>query len=231
MKCIVKTTAAVIVLTLVSMCSPTANAAFITSTGGFTQPTTVIDFSQFNGSFQFTNGPIQVGGLVSEDVVYTSTSSSSVIGNGVYGLGSNGSWNSGRVGYVGNNSGNPNVAIDFTFNSGSIGEVGGFVNYAPNTGAFFIEAIGAGNVVLESFNVTSLAPISTPGQTNAGAFRGIVRAQNDIVALRIRGGFDVLDNLTFSRFDPVPEPASLCLWGLAAVGAAVYTRRRKRQQA
>ena len=29
----------------------------------------------------------------------------------------------------------------------------------------------------------------------------------------------------------VPEPASLAMWGLGALGACVYTRRRKRRQA
>ena len=43
-----------------------AMASLITSVGDLSGPT-VIDFSQF-GAFQFTAGPVQIGGLVGEDV-------------------------------------------------------------------------------------------------------------------------------------------------------------------
>jgi len=38
----------------------------------------------------------------------------------------------------------------------------------------------------------------------------------------------LMDNFTYNM-NPVPEPASLALWGLGALGACVYTRRRRRQ--
>ena len=107
--------------------SGAAHAALITSSPG---GTTVVDFSQFDGAFDFTAGPVQVGDLVGEDIVWSSTSSNSVIGNGAYGLGDNGSWDSGRNGYVGlNNTFAPGDYIQFDFNDGPVSVVGGFVNY------------------------------------------------------------------------------------------------------
>jgi len=119
-----------------------AAAAPITSAGSIPGTPVVVNFSQFPGSFNFTTGPIQVGGLVGEDIQWSSNSSNSVIGNGGYNLGSNGSWDSGRVGYVGSNS---NTAImRFSFNDGPVGAVGGFINYSINSDA-------SGEVAIRAF--------------------------------------------------------------------------------
>jgi hypothetical protein len=110
---------------------------------------TVVDFSQFDGPSLLTAGPVQVGGLVAEDIVYSANQSSSLIGNGTYALATNGFWNSGRNGYTGVNNDTdvppgPN-AITFTFNSGPVNSVGGFMNYAPGLqGVALIEAVGIG---------------------------------------------------------------------------------------
>ena len=53
-------------LSLLGAVAP-AQAALITSPASLSSPT-VIDFSQFGGSFQFTSGSVQIGGLVGEDV-------------------------------------------------------------------------------------------------------------------------------------------------------------------
>ena len=204
-----------------------ASGALVTSDGSF-GPKTIIDFSQFNTTFNFTAGPIQVGGLVGKDIEWSSTTSNSVIGNSGYGLSSNGEWTSSRIGFVGLNSGSGD-SMRFDFNDGPVSAVGGFVNYAPGFNLFFLEALDINNVVLESYNIF----INTTGQDD-GVFRGIQRTSSDISALRIKGGYAVLDDLTFSAdVEPTPEPTSLAIFGIGALcfGGAAARRRRKEKQA
>jgi len=187
----------------------------ITDAGNIPEPSQTVDFSQFTGDFSadcpdlffaefcFTPGPIQIGDLVGEDIVWIGTpgcvdSGCAVIGNGDYGLDTNGEWDSGRNGYIGSNTPEaPMMRIDF--NDEEICAVGGFVNYAPGFGDVMITALDSGNGVLETFNILSDAPISTPGALNDGEFRGIVRATNDIAAIELSDQFEVLDDLKFSR--------------------------------
>ncbi len=111
-------------------------------------PSQTVDFSQFTGDFSadcpdiflqdfcFTDGPIQAGDLVFEDIIWSSTSANSVIGNGFYGLSGvddNGNWTPARNGYVGTNAGSDTVIMRFDFNDGAVCAVGGFVNYARGT--------------------------------------------------------------------------------------------------
>ena len=200
----------------VLMGTQNAFAATITDAGNIPEPSQTVDFSQFTGDFSAdcpdvfegdfcrTDGPIQVGDLVFEDIIWSSTSVNSLIGNGFYGLDTlngNGFWDSGRNGYVGTNAAAVTVVMRFDFNDGAVCAVGGFVNYAPDLfpDPFVIRALDNGNAVLETFDVRNDAPIDTPLAQNDGAFRGIVRASNDIAAIELTGEFDVLDDLKFSR--------------------------------
>ncbi|MCC9640945.1 hypothetical protein LOC71_01575 [Rhodopirellula sp. JC740] len=191
----------------------------------------VIDFSQFAGSLAFTSGPIQIGGPVGENIEYSSTFSSSVIGEpvppGNYGLGSNAFWNNGRQGFVGINS--DTATIRFDFNDGLVSEVGGFVNYDPGAATdFVISAIDSNNTVLESYNISDDAPISTNGFPNDGAFRGISRATQDIAAFSITGAQGVLDNLTFGprQAVAVPEPSVFSVLGIAGCFTTIFRRSK-----
>jgi hypothetical protein len=93
-----------------------AKAALITSAGGIPPAQKIATFHPFSGGFTFTSGPVQIGGEVGEDITWSTTYGSLVIGNGLYGLASNGIWESARDGYTGLNIGNGDMV--FKFNSG-----------------------------------------------------------------------------------------------------------------
>lgn len=168
--------------------------------------------------------PVQVGSAVGMDVeLYGYGTYDTYVGPVSHGLGGNGSWDS---------SGDPSfysvrlpvsssTAFEFVFNDGPVSGVGGFMNYAPGYGPVTIEAYDAGGTLLESHTIDAVAPISTPGGLNEGAFRGILRGTADISAFRVSGGFAVLDDLTFNA---VPEPASLFL---LSIGGLLLGRRNK----
>jgi len=69
--------------------SSRADATLITTEAAL-GTSTIVDFSQFGPGFTFTDGPVQIGGLVGEDIQWSSTLDYSVIGNGGYYLAENG---------------------------------------------------------------------------------------------------------------------------------------------
>jgi hypothetical protein len=135
---------------------------------------------------------------------------------GGWGLDGNGSWS---LSLIGINSSNAAITIEL---GGLFSSVGGFMNYAPDYGAPVITALAAdGTTVLESYDLSVDAPISTPFDTNAGAFRGISRGSADIAYFRIAGSYLAMHDITLSGgTEAVPEPGSvlLCAAGLAALG-------------
>ncbi len=198
-------------------------AALITTSAPL-GPSTVIDFQQFSSVATANAVPVQVSTFVGEDVeLFGLGPSNTFVGPISFNLAGNGQWLSStdvnfRSAYLPTSVAD---AMAFVFNTAPIRGVGGFMNYPPGFGPVLIEAYDAGGVLLESYDLTASAPISTPGGVNQGAFRGILRATNDITSFRITSDFAVLDNLTFTR---VPEPASLALMGLGTVLAG--SRRR-----
>ena len=217
-------------LTILLSMPAIARADLISSVSGISS--TVIDFEQFAGTgYNFTFGPVQIGGVVGMDVVFTAnpagrgiSGSGSVLGSGTYGLGANGEWGGNQT-YSGLDS--SAGWMTYTFVSDPVARVGGFLNYAPGAGPdVTIEALDAAGNTLESYRLPQVAPIDTPGGLNAGAFRGISRASADIAAFRVSNQFVVLDNLTFSAA-PVPEPSTLVL--LASGGLALFGRRARRR--
>jgi hypothetical protein len=200
----------------------------VTPSGG-----TVIDFSQFPEGCLFGMGPRQIGGLVGRDVVWTATDLGAVVGGCNYGLAANGTWGNNGIEPGGTYSGVDGgvASMTYTFNDGLLSSVGGYMNYAPGVGDadVLIEVLAANHItVLESYNISLLAPIVTPDGRNAGAFRGISRASADIGAFRVSNQFAVLDNLTLdgtTAVTAVPEPATLTL-----VGTGLFAAWRKRKQ-
>lgn len=157
-------------------------------------------------------------------------------GDSAYGLSSNGSWD--HFSWVGTfGSGTP-FQIDL---GGLYSTAGGFVNYAPgNTPNPMISAIGAdGTTVLETDDISLLAPIATLGVGNSGAFRGITLASPTIRFLRVGGAFIVEHDVTTAGpagptpTPTVPEPSTLllaclpltALWGVSLVKRSVRRPR------
>ena len=217
-----------VVFALVALPVGPASAVLVTDTSGFGS-SLVVNFSQYAGCTNFASpgcaAPLDVGGLVGRTVNFTGTSPVASVFNGGFGLGSNGSWNSGRNGYAGLNNGDG--FLRFTFADGPVSAVGAFMNYTPGLGGDpMIQALDAGGNLLEGYNLAFLAPISTPGATDDGAFRGFVHGSADIAAIQFLNSFTVVDNLTFS---PVPEPATLLLVSTTAAGLGLARWRQRRR--
>jgi hypothetical protein len=141
-----------------------------------------------------------------------------------WGLSGNGSWS---MSLIGDNSGSTIITIDL---GGLYFSAGGFMNYAPDYGTPVIAALAADGVtVLESYDLSLLAPIDTPGATDEGAFRGISRGSADIRYLQIGGSYTAMHDITLNGgTSGVPEPASVFLAGFALAGLACVRRRAVR---
>lgn len=210
----------------------TAHAGLITSPAEIVGPVDVIDFSD-RPTQTTTLGPESVGHSVGRDVVFTATNVFGVAGfsAALYGLGENGVWNSDRT-YVFTNP-NPGSAetstIRFQFEDGLVSSVGAFLNYCiagPGAGcdAPRLRVYDSSLQILEEYDLSLAAPISTPNGVNEGAFRGITRASADIFAFEFVGA-GVLDDLTFSQLEQVPEPPA---WVLLWLGLALLILPRTR---
>jgi hypothetical protein len=154
------------------------------------------------------------------------------LGVGPYDLADNGIWSGGDV-FAG-------VEVDliagtdpfvFTFRFPTpFYAVGGWMNYSTFPGSGFsdviISALDQSGAVLEEYNLTTDAPILTPGAVNAAEFRGIARNTRDIYGFSIANSAAVIRNLTVSE---IPEPGTAPLTSAAiaaALGAAAAARRR-----
>jgi len=203
-------------------------AALITSANTIQSPC-VIDLSQFNTDVYLGTIPLQVGGLADRDVTATGVGPfQRIVATFGFTIGDNGEWTTARDGYASSNS--VGGSITFTFNDGPVAAVGGLMNYSPNPGTLIspvrIEALDITGNLLESFELPVVAPISTPGGVDEGAFRGISRPSADIGAFRFTGTFTLLDDLTFAQ--SIPEPRSVAMWfWLMPIMAGAYLLRRR----
>lgn len=212
-------------LTLFAFPSPVlANA--VTSTFPATPASSVktVTFEQFAGSYQFTGGPIQIGGLVGENITWETTQpfGASVIGE-VYFYGFGGqSWEAPRT-FVGlNGTFGLGGAMIFRFHDGPVSAVGALVNYSDTVsdgGDALMQAYDSQGNLLESYSLTADLPI-----TGNGEFRGIVRQSADIAEFRLCNSFVAADDLTFTRpASPVPVPCALSS-GVALLGCIAVAR-------
>lgn len=199
-----------------------AHAALVTSLPGGT----TIPLAAFN---VYDVGPV----AIAPGITWSAFDNNAQAGwTGPHGLGVNGSWD-GPVPFYGLEVGDGTTRISMTWAfDAPVSGVGGLINYAPRAGDLDITSViqvldNAFNI-LEYYDLTISAPISTPGALNAGVFLAIDRVGDDISYFRVWNDALVLRDLTV-QFDPpvgVPEPMTLALFGAGLAGIALLRRRR-----
>ena len=207
--------------------SASAATTLVTTNAGYTGPG--LNLTAFaNGNYNFTFGPIQVDGYTFTGAPGGGGNSGngSVVGQGGYGLGGNGSFGGAAV-YIGVDSGTGYAQL--IRNAGPVKEIGFFMNYAPGFGdPATISALDINGNVFASYDLTALAPISTPSGFNAFEFRGIRSDQTDIYGLRFGGNYILLTGTANGVPNGVPEPAAwaMMLAGFGLVGSAMRRREK-----
>ena len=203
-----------------------AAPTLLTSDTTYTGPD--LDLSGYdNGSYNFTFGPVAVGDFTFMGAPGGGGNSGlgSVVGQGGYGLAGNGSFGLPAV-YIGVDSGTGYAQL---LGAIAYSQIGFFFNYAPGVGDnATISTLDAGGAVIDSWDLTVLAPISTPGGFNAFEFRGVAHDTADIYGLRFGGNYILASGTATGDIPGIPEPATwaMMIIGFAGVGAALRSRRR-----
>lgn len=200
----------------------------LTTDAGYTGPS--LNLAGYdNGSYNFTFGPVPVGPFTFTSVNGGGNSGKgSVVGQGGYGLAANGSFGGSAV-YIGVDSATGYAQL---LGTTAYNELGFFWNYAPGIGNdATISTLDAGGNVIQSFDLVTLAPISTPGGFNQFAFRGVMDSSADIYGMRFGGNYILASGTASGGLvgGGVPEPATwlMMVAGLFGLGAAMRSSRRR----
>jgi hypothetical protein len=121
----------------------------------------------------------------------------------------------------------------------------GTAAYVTGFGAVFSDVDQVGSATLQFFGLgnNSLGTFSVPAANNGLSFLGVnfdagekvgrIRITSGSVALGPNDGPDsdvvVMDDFLYSEPQPIPEPASMLLFGTALASVAVSVSRRKKQ--
>ncbi len=185
--------------TLLLLLSQSANAEFVTE-DDVDNPRR-LNF-EYLPVYSAAGGTIQLGGTIGLDITAESAISDFFYSHfDGWGLNTNGSWGAPTT-YIGHND-TSNTEMIIRFNTAPVSQVVTYINNAPGSHDLVITAYDSNMAVLESYNVTDLADISTPSGVNEGAFRGIHREVADIAAFGISGYYPVFDKLTFTSFTDI----------------------------
>jgi hypothetical protein len=180
------------------------------------------DFESYDGLV--TQGPASIGG----GATWTS-GIDSTLGAFAVDLGDNGTWGAGNnfagIGDLFNGGTEYNGAVTVMFNAASFGAGAQFSIFQieGGTAAITLEALGAGNAVLEAHSF--VINFADPFLNNASTFYGIGRDTAEMTGLRISGDGFVLDDLRIAT-SPVPVPAALPLL-LSGIGLLSAAARRR----